>query len=171
MIPFSLSHGSSFSPWSNSRTGYQKQRDFNWKGNGEESDWQFRRAQQDRYNEIRFKTMVLGRISWLKKGEDVSKWMSSIRYAIEFLGLTELEARFYLLSHVHDLTLRSYVEQVMREYPSAPLDELVVHLQIYLGAKSRAQVLAESRKMQRNDRETVPAFSLRVRDIWEKTRL
>ena len=78
MIPFSLSHGSSLSHWSDDGSGRQRQGDFSWKGNGGKSDRQFRRAQQDRYNEIGFKMIILGRVRWLKRGDEVSKWMSSI---------------------------------------------------------------------------------------------
>ena len=56
----------------------------------------------------------------------------------------------------------------MREHQSAPLEELIVYLQIHLGAKSRAIILAEARNIRRKNNEGIPPYSLRVRDIFEK---
>ena len=112
--------------------------------------------------------MILGPQKKYKTGDDLREWITSIQIAVQWLQLTEHEARMYIYSHIEDLAVKSSVKHVMREHQSAPLAELIVYLQIHLGAKSRAIILAEARNICRKNNEAVPPYSLRVRDIFEK---
>ena len=80
-----------------------------------------------------------------KTGDNLRNWITSIQYAIQHLGLDQGEARMYLYSRIDDLDVKKAVAHVMREYQSAPIEDLVVYIQIHLGAKSWAIILAESR--------------------------
>lgn len=122
----------------------------------------------ERYNDLKIKSLILGPQKKYKTGDDLREWITSIQIAVQWLQLTEHEARMYIYSHIEDLAVKSSVKHVMREHQSAPLAELIVYLQIHLGAKSRAIILAEARNICRKNTEAVPPYSLRVRDIFEK---
>ena len=71
----------------------------------------------------------------------------------------------FIFSHVEDYSLKMQVANIMKDNANASIPELMTALQIGLGAKSRAIVMAEAKNMVRKNQESVQGFSLRVQDI------
>ena len=68
------------------------------------------KAQLERYNDLKIKSLILGPQKKYKTGDDLREWFTSIQIGVQWLGLNEHEARMYIYSHIEDLAVKSSVE-------------------------------------------------------------
>ena len=124
-----------------------------------------RNLKKERYDELRYKQSVMGPTRKYKRGDDITNWLTHITFAVEYYGYDGKDARIFLYNNFEDLNKKQAVADIMRENGDCSFDELLTQIAIQLGAKSRSIVMAESRKMRREDGEPVQDFHIRVKNI------
>ena len=118
-----------------------------------------------KYNKLKYKMTVTGLTKSYRQGDDVRAFLAHMEFLIDYYGYSNKSARMFIYNKIEDNGLKIAVSNIMREHASASIPELMTALQIGLGAKSRAIIIAESMQMMRKHLETVQGFSLRVQDI------
>ena len=66
----------------------------------------------------------------------------------------------FLLGHIYDSYIRNQIATVMKENPSASMEQIGVLCSIILGAKSKELVAAESENLTRKEGESVSSFQI-----------
>ena len=121
-----------------------------------------------KYNELKLKQALVGQVKKFKEGEDITSWMSHIQMLIKYFDLDEEQARMLIYTNIEDNGLKRSVLEIMKQHQNLDIEELICQLQIALGAKSRALIVAQCRNMKRHDDETPSSFSLRVQDVYNQ---
>ena len=74
-------------------------------------------------------------------------------------------ARMFIYNHIDCSTIKLSVSNIMKKHRGCSIPELMTALNIGLGAKSRAIVIAEARTMKRQNGVPVQPFGLCVSDV------
>ena len=114
---------------------------------------------------MRLKQAVTGPVKRYRQGENVKAWLSNMEFLINYYEYDNEAARMFIYNHIDCSTIKLSVSNIMKEHRGCSIPELMTALNIGLGAKRHAIVIAEERTMKRQNGKPVQPFGLRVSDV------